>query len=244
MNQHLENSSNRHLEKSSIQKLLFESALIKSIQKNRHLEEFPLIMQRSLWIQSPSSSRNKFEATFKHLVSSEIFELTKNSFWEKSQDGKIFKTSFSQHLDNFSLLDLNFFFAKPTLRKFSPSNTYKISRHLDFFEDSSPLGKFHRFRIILQPLFIIEFENICIRCPFWRSTKVFFHNYEFLLWKKPAKRKITIEVSEITRRKKASDQNIRIKQPWRKENHLLSINEKNWTFLIFYCYKQSQRWKK
>jgi hypothetical protein len=31
--------------------------------------------------------------------------------------------------------------------------------------------------------------------------------------KKPAKRKITIEVSEITRRKKASDQNIRIKQP-------------------------------
>jgi hypothetical protein len=31
--------------------------------------------------------------------------------------------------------------------------------------------------------------------------------------KNPAKRKIAIEISEITRRKKASDQNIRIKQP-------------------------------
>ena len=201
-------------------------------------------MKRTLWRQSPSSSRNKFEATFNHLVFSEIFELTKNWFWEKSQDGKIFKTSFSRHLDNFSSLDLKKFFVIWHFKNFYHPTLTRFPDTWIFFEDSSPLGKFHRFRIILQPLFIIEFENICIRCPFWRSTKVFFTITNFFYGKNPAKRKITIEVSEITRRKKASDQNIRIKQPWRKENHLLSINEKNWTFLTFYCYKQSQRWKK
>jgi hypothetical protein len=43
--------------------------------------------------------------------------------------------------------------------------------------------------------------------------KYFFTITNFFYGKNPTKRKITIEVSEITRRKKASDQNIRIKQP-------------------------------
>ena len=145
-------------------------------------------MQRTLWRRFPSSSRNKFETTFNHHVSSEIFELTKNSFWEKSQDGKIFKTSFGQHLDNFSSQDLNFFLPNRHFENFHRPTLTRFPDTWIFFEDSLPLGKFHRFRIILQPLFIIEFENIFIQCLFWRSTsKNIFQDYEFLLGEKPSR---------------------------------------------------------
>jgi hypothetical protein len=43
--------------------------------------------------------------------------------------------------------------------------------------------------------------------------KYFFKITNFFYRKKPTKRKNTVEVSEITGRKKASDQNIRIEQP-------------------------------
>jgi hypothetical protein len=96
-----------------------------------------------------------------------------------------------------------------------------------------PLGRFHRSRINLQPLFI-EFEDIC---DVWMHSRVWISSLD----KKQEKESISIGNSEIVDCLECLE-NIEVYQSssHEKGKTFQDVNE-NEHFFTFYCYRKCRR---